>query len=104
MRDCSTLDCASMQRTMRTLSVALILLLWSISASAQEEARIGVTMGYPTAVGVLWRVADRVSLRPDFTWTSTSNDSPSITDPVLGTIVNPTTFDTWQTSVGLSAL
>ncbi|HET9832346.1 MAG TPA: outer membrane beta-barrel protein [Vicinamibacterales bacterium] len=93
-----------MQRTIRTLPVALILLLWSISAGAQDEPRIGVTMGYPTAVGVLWRVADRVSLRPDFTWTSTSNESPSINDPILGTIVNPTTFDTWQTSVGLSAL
>ena len=61
-------------------------------------------MGYPTAVAVLWRVADRVSLRPDFTWTSTSNESPSINDPVLGTIGNPTTFDSWQTTVGLSAL
>ena len=93
-----------MRRTIRTLPVALILLLWTISAGAQEEPKIGLTMGYPTAVGVLWRVADRVSLRPDFTWTSTSNESPSINDPILGTVGNPTTFDNWQTSVGLSAL
>ena len=50
------------------------------------------------------RQNDRVALRPEFTWTRSSNDSPGINDPILGTIASSTTFDNWQATLGLSAL
>jgi hypothetical protein len=61
-------------------------------------------MGYPSAIGILWNAADRVALRPEFTWTRGSTDSPTVTDPILGTISSGTSSDNWQTGVGISAL
>jgi hypothetical protein len=72
-------------------------------ARAQETPRVGVTMGYPSAVGVIWQVADRVALRPDFTWAKVSTDSSS-SDPVLLGPNGSASSDTWQTGFGLSAL
>ena len=74
------------------------------AAHAQDEPTFGLAMGYPTAVQMLWRMNDVATLRPEFTWARSSNESPSVNDPVLGTIANPTTFDSWQATVGLSAL
>jgi hypothetical protein len=80
------------------------LLLCPLSARAQDEPKVGVTMGYPSAVGVLWRVADRVALRPEFTWTRTSFEVPAFSDPLLGTVSPASTSDSWQTGTGVSAL
>jgi hypothetical protein len=73
-------------------------------ARAQSEPKLGLTMGYPSAVGVLWQMSEYVALRPEFTWTRTSSDFPATVDPVLGTITTGSTSDTWSTGVGLSAL
>ena len=35
------------------------------TAYGQDDRRFGLTMGYPTAVGVLWHVTDRVAVRPE---------------------------------------
>jgi hypothetical protein len=73
-------------------------------ARAQDTPRVGITMGYPSAVGVIWQVADRVALRPDFTWAKVSTDS-SASDPIiLGSNGNTSSSDSWQTGFGLSAL
>jgi hypothetical protein len=73
-------------------------------ARAQDDPKVGLTMGYPSAVGVLWQMSNHVALRPEFTWTRTSIDLPSTTDPLLGTITASSTSDNWTTGVGLSAL
>jgi len=57
-------------------------------------------MGYPSAIGVLWRVADRVAVRPEFTAARGSGESSSI-DSIADT---PTSSDNWQIGTGLSAL
>jgi hypothetical protein len=44
------------------------------TASAQDSGRIGVTMGYPTAVGVIWHVADSIAVRPEATFSGISAD------------------------------
>ena len=51
----------------RATGVVMIVRGWSWPALAQEE-KVGLTMGYPTAVGVLWQVSDLVAIRPEFTW------------------------------------
>jgi hypothetical protein len=56
--------------------VALMLVMgWSRPALAQEK--VGLTMGYPTAVGLLWQVSDRVAVRPEFSWAQDSFESDS---------------------------
>ena len=39
-------------------------------ALAQDERRVGLVMAFPSEVGVLWQVSDRIAVRPDgsFTW------------------------------------
>jgi hypothetical protein len=65
--------------------VAVVCGLPSVSA-AQDEHRVGVTMGYPASVGVLWHVSRRVAVRPEFSFTKTSNEFTSALDTTtLGT-------------------
>ena len=68
------------------------------SAGAQEQGRVGLTMGYPAAVGVVWHVSDRVALRPEFTISTTSGEATS-----SGTTLT-STGDGWSAGAGLAAL
>lgn len=60
-------------------------------------------MGYPSAIGVLWRVADRIAIRPEVTATRGSAESSS-SDPIIGGPGVSTPSDNWQVGVGLSGL
>jgi hypothetical protein len=53
-------------------------MLCARSVSAHNVKSIGVTMGYPSSVGVLWHVTDGVALRPELSFVHTSNvqDAP----------------------------
>ena len=42
------------------------------NSSAQDDPQVGLVVGYPSTVGVLWQVTDRIALRPDVAWTRTS--------------------------------
>src|SRR5262245_1568039 len=86
-----------------TFVAAATLLLSPLTVHAQDDPRVGLTMGYPSAVGVLWQMNHLVALRPEFTWARTSSDSPSTTDP-LGNPVTGSSSNNWTTGVGLSAL
>jgi hypothetical protein len=50
---------------------AIVVLAMAMACSrpalAQDE-KLGLTMAYPTAVGVLWQVNDRVAVRPEVSW------------------------------------
>ena len=52
---------------LRILStVPLMVLLCGIgTAHAQDNSRIGLVMGYPASIGVLWHVTDRIAIRPE---------------------------------------
>jgi hypothetical protein len=60
-------------RTIWAVAIVVVVMGWSRAASAQDE-RVGLTMGYPTAVGVLWQVSDRLAIRPEFSWVHQSID------------------------------
>jgi hypothetical protein len=55
-----------------------VLLAWTLlgagAAFAQEPERVGLTMGYPASVGVIWPVTDRFALRPELSLSHTSAD------------------------------
>jgi hypothetical protein len=82
---------------------------------AQDEPRVGITMGYPAAVGLIWHVADRVALRPEISVSRGSGESSiTTTVPVISvggvpsvstaTTITTNTSDQWQVAVGVSGL
>jgi hypothetical protein len=78
-------------------------------ASAQDTPKIGLSMGYPAAIGVIWHVTDRVAVRPEISVTKSATEfiGSSVTFSSGGVLTNTTTTtttDTWQSSGGLSAL
>jgi len=70
---------------------------------AQDAPKLGLTMGYPSAIGVSWQAAERVAFRPELTATRGSSEG-STTDPIIGATGTSTPSDNWQVGVGLSAL
>jgi hypothetical protein len=65
------------------------------AAAAQDSGQVGLTMGYPAAVGVIYHVTDHLAVRPEFTASRASTDSSS---PLVR---NGTT---WSLGVGVSGL
>jgi opacity protein-like surface antigen len=88
----------------RTAVGALALALCSTSAFAQQQRQpaVGVVMGYPAAIGVLWNVSDRFALRPEVSVTRSTADSTTAgAAPIVSSLASS---DTWSTGIGLSAL
>src|SRR5262245_10452498 len=70
-------------------------------ARAQDTPRLGITMGYPAAFGVIWNVNDRLALRPEVTISKSSAESSG--SDILGP-APVLTSDATQLGAGLSAL
>jgi hypothetical protein len=64
-----------MKRLMLAVSVVLSV---GANALAQDAGQIGITMGYPSAVGIIWQVTDNVAVRPEISFSTTSTESPAI--------------------------
>jgi hypothetical protein len=94
-----------MRRHFTTFSLLAAFCAFAASAYGQDEPRLGLTMGFPGAVGVLWRAADRVGLRAEITATRTSGDSSSsLSISLNGVPTSATALTTWQVGTGVSAL
>jgi hypothetical protein len=74
---------------MRTPSIAscvgLLAVLLPAPAFAQEPGQVGVSMGYPASVGVVWHVADRIAIRPEISLVQTSTDITTVTTLTFST-------------------
>ena len=69
---------------MKTIGMLLVpMLCIATAARAQDAPKVGLTMGYPTSVGVLWQIADRVAVRPELSLSHVSGDTsgPDVTIP-----------------------
>jgi hypothetical protein len=88
--------------------VVLTLMVGPEAAVAQEKGQVGLTMGYPASVGVLWHASDRVALRPDFTFNQTEVTGTLTFTVGIGNQIQSTQtqFSTTSTSIttGLSGL
>ena len=85
----------------------MAILLTGRPTAAQTAGDVGITMGYPVAVGVVWHVTDAIAIRPDVSMTWTSSESVNTTVlpvPGLPPVTSTSTVDAWNTAVGLSAL
>jgi hypothetical protein len=84
------------------------------AVSAQDTPRVGISMGYPASIGVIWQVTDDVALRPEISFQKRSGQSTTTRValtfvggvPSGGTTIttSTSTTDFWQAGVGLSAL
>lgn len=64
------------------LVMTFVLAVTAVDAAAQQENKVGLVVGYPTSVGVLWRLSDRVAIRPEGSISWTSSEQQSQTAPV----------------------
>lgn len=61
----------------RVLFTVAVLLCASLPAAAQESGQVGVAMGYPGSIGIIWHASERMAIRPDFNVAQTSSESKS---------------------------
>lgn len=88
-----------------TCAIATALMILAAgSAAAQQRGQIGVTMGYPASIGLIWHASEHLAIRPEVSFGFSSGEvTTALSSPLLGgTVV--TTNDTSVVSPGLSAL
>jgi len=96
-----------MRERLAVLTMAVAMGLGAAAAAAaQARGAVGVTMGYPAAIGVLWQATDGLALRPDvsITWTSSESVNTVTLFPGTPPVSTTSTVDAVNTGVGLSAL
>jgi len=85
------------------------------SASAQEKGKVGLTMGYPQSVGIVWHVTDRIALRPEVSishsWSETTErrvviiPGPGVPGfPLPGSPTETVSTSAWSLTTGLTGL
>lgn len=57
---------------MRNVCIAAAVLLCASSASAQQPSSIGITMGFPASVGVIFNTSDAIAVRPELSFGTSS--------------------------------
>lgn len=86
-------------RIQRQLAIAAALLVCvSGTAAAQDAGKVGLTMGFPAAIGIQWHVSDKVAIRPEFSFSTTSSDITS------GTTGLEFEADSWTIGTNIAAL
>ncbi len=88
-------------RIVRLASV-VTLILWGSAANsfAQDPGDIGLSMGYPSSVAVIWHMTNRVAIRPEVSlnWSSTEFETDL---PIDG---GELSTDSFSTGIGVGAL
>jgi len=81
----------------RQLAIAAALLVCAPGTTAAQEAgKVGLTMGFPAAVGIQWHVTDKVAIRPEFLFSTSSSE-------LSGNSI-ATESDGWAFGTNISAL
>jgi hypothetical protein len=87
---------------MMTRLPPLLLLCLALSPSpvlGQEKGQTGIAMGYPTNIAFIWHASDSLAIRPELNLVRSSSDTETT---IFG--ITPTSNDTWNITVGASAL
>jgi hypothetical protein len=88
-----------MRRGQLVVCAAAVLLVGRVAAG-QESGQVGVTMGYPGAVGVLWHLTTRVALEPEIAFSRNRMTSTFESGIIFGTGFTTTTVTSESTSEG----
>ena len=67
-------------------------LLGCAAAGAQEHGKVGVTMGYPASIGVIFHATDKVAIRPELSFAKNTIDGVRLNS------------ENWNIGTGVSAL
>jgi hypothetical protein len=69
-----------MPKCVSVLALVLAAIALPSIAAAQEPGKVGVTAGFPEAIGVLWHAGEKIALRPEFTfeWLSSDGDGADV--------------------------
>jgi opacity protein-like surface antigen len=67
-----------MNVSVRGSAIVLGLLACATPARAQDEHKAGVTMGAPSAIGVIFQASDRVAVRPEISFSHRTSESSAI--------------------------
>ena len=98
---------------MRCLAIAIaVTLVAAAAAKAQDRGSVGISMGYPASIGIVWHMSDRVALRPEISLQEVSSRSTSSLTFTTGIGSSTTTTvattesvnDQWAVGYGVSAL
>lgn len=85
---------------MKQTLLAIAAVLVPAIAVAQDTPKVGLTMGYPATVGLIWQIGDKVSVRPEITL-SRSSDETSVVGATSGQV---TSGDSTVVGVAVSGL
>jgi hypothetical protein len=95
---------------MRRCWTALVFAAWIVLgvdvhvALAQQPDPVGITMGFPTSVGVLWPLGAHFAIRPELSL-SQATDSSTLAVSIGGpSFMESTSSDVTHLAVGVSAL
>jgi len=93
-----------MQRRVVLSGVIAMLVMvfgFSTTAFAQEKGKLGLTMGYPSSVGIVYHVTDKLAIRPELNIAQASTETAG--PAVAGVTINSSS-DSWAIGTGISAL
>jgi hypothetical protein len=94
-----------MMRRLVLSAGSLLLSLLPASALAQSEPKVGLSMGVPTAISLIWRVNDRIALRPEFGFSANSTTTTTTTTiPGISAPTSTATISGWTLAPAISAL
>src|SRR5262245_20730696 len=68
----------------------------STAALAQEKGKVGLTMGFPSSIGILFHATDKIAIRPEFNFEQSSAE--------IEGLVSIGSSYTWVVGTGVSAL
>jgi hypothetical protein len=82
----------------RVLVILFVMMLVPAAARAQERGQFGAVLGYPTSIGFLWHVSDRIAVRPEINVANTSTEAE---ESFFGQTFSS---DSWSVNGGASLL
>ena len=87
------------------LAVGMVLCVGA-NALAQDAGQVGITMAFPSAVGVIWHVTDNFAVRPDISFSSGSTESPAIRagSSLLAPVIESIESSSTAVTAGVSGL
>ena len=86
-------------RSVRSVMMAFVLVaVCARGTAAQDSGKVGITMGYPASVGIIWQASDSIAIRPELSFTGSSTNTSTTTE---GLAIEG---DGWSLGTGVSAL
>jgi hypothetical protein len=80
----------------RAAVVLGILLGTCTLAQAQEAGQVGIAMGYPASIGIVWHVSDALAVRPEIGFIRTSTDSAFSSDATMVNVGASALYYMWK--------